>query len=57
MPLPNDLALRLGVSDLIAAYGDCIDDDRLEEWPEFSSTIATTSSPAVKATRRGCGMG
>ncbi len=35
MPLPDDLALRLGVADLVAAYGDCIDDDRLEEWPEF----------------------
>lgn len=35
MPAPDDLALRLGVSDLVAAYGDCIDDDRLEEWPAF----------------------
>ena len=35
MPLPDDLALRLGVADLVAAYGDCIDDDRLEEWPDF----------------------
>lgn len=30
-----DLALRLGVDDLNAAYADCIDDDRLEEWPDF----------------------
>jgi anthranilate 1,2-dioxygenase small subunit len=30
-----DEAIRLGVDELIAAYADCIDDDRLEEWPEF----------------------
>lgn len=37
MPLPpeGDQALRLGVADLVAAYSDCIDDDRLEEWPDF----------------------
>lgn len=31
----DDLAVRLGVAELIAAYGECIDDDRLEEWPDF----------------------
>jgi anthranilate 1,2-dioxygenase small subunit len=31
----DDLALRIGVADLVAAYGDCIDDGRLEEWPDF----------------------
>lgn len=31
----DDLALRLGIADLLAAYADCIDDDRLEEWPDF----------------------
>src|SRR5690348_212035 len=31
----NDLAVRLGVHALIAAYVDCIDEDRLEEWPDF----------------------
>ena len=31
----DDLAVRLGINELIAAYGDCIDDDRLEEWPDF----------------------
>jgi anthranilate 1,2-dioxygenase small subunit len=30
----NDTA-RLGIAELIAAYADCIDDDRLEEWPDF----------------------
>jgi anthranilate 1,2-dioxygenase small subunit len=30
-----DLEVRLGISELIAAYADCIDDDRLEEWPGF----------------------
>jgi anthranilate 1,2-dioxygenase small subunit len=27
--------VRLGINELIAAYADCIDDDRLEEWPGF----------------------
>jgi anthranilate 1,2-dioxygenase small subunit len=31
----DNLAIRLGIAELIAAYGDCIDDDRLEEWPDF----------------------
>jgi 3-phenylpropionate/cinnamic acid dioxygenase small subunit len=31
----DDLAIRLGVHELLAAYVDCIDDDRLEEWPDF----------------------
>jgi 3-phenylpropionate/cinnamic acid dioxygenase small subunit len=31
----DDLAVRLGVHELLAAYIDCIDDDRLEEWPDF----------------------
>ena len=30
-----DLAIRLGVHDLIAAYADCIDEDRLEDWPDL----------------------
>jgi len=28
-------SVRLGVAELYAAYADCIDDDRLEEWPDF----------------------
>jgi 3-phenylpropionate/cinnamic acid dioxygenase small subunit len=31
----DDTALRLGIHELIAAYAECIDDDRLEEWPDF----------------------
>src|ERR1700757_1687747 len=31
----DDLAVRLGVEELIAAYIDCIDEDRLEECPVF----------------------
>jgi len=27
--------IRLGIDELMAAYADCIDDDRLEEWPDF----------------------
>lgn len=30
-----DETVRLGIHELIAAYSDCIDDDRLEEWPDF----------------------
>ena len=31
----DETALRLGIGELCAAYVDCIDDDRLEEWPDF----------------------
>ncbi len=31
----EDTALQLGVHELIAAYAECIDEDRLEEWPDF----------------------
>ena len=31
----DDLAIRLGVHDLIGAYADCIDEDRLEAWPDM----------------------
>lgn len=31
----DDTAVRQGIHELIAAYAECIDDDRLEEWPEF----------------------
>src|SRR5436305_3517113 len=31
----DDLTLRLAIGDLNAAYADCIDGDRLEEWPDF----------------------
>jgi len=34
-PAMDDTAIRLGVDALIAAYADCIDEDRLEEWPDF----------------------
>jgi anthranilate 1,2-dioxygenase small subunit len=30
-----DDTVRLGVAELYAAYADCIDDDRLEDWPDF----------------------
>ena len=33
--LDKNLALRLRVDALFADYVHCIDDDRLEEWPEF----------------------
>ena len=31
----QDVAIRLGVQELIGHYADCIDDDRLEDWPSF----------------------
>jgi anthranilate 1,2-dioxygenase small subunit len=31
----DETALRQGIDELIAAYAETIDDDRLEEWPEF----------------------
>ncbi len=31
----DDTAVRHGIDELIAAYAECIDDDRLEEWPDF----------------------
>ncbi|MGH7048199.1 MAG: aromatic-ring-hydroxylating dioxygenase subunit beta [Stellaceae bacterium] len=31
----DDSVVRRGVDELIAAYAECIDDDRLEEWPDF----------------------
>jgi 3-phenylpropionate/cinnamic acid dioxygenase small subunit len=30
-----DIRIRHGVEDLIAAYSAAIDEDRLEEWPDF----------------------
>jgi anthranilate 1,2-dioxygenase small subunit len=30
-----DDTIRRGINELMAAYADCIDDDRLEEWPGF----------------------
>jgi anthranilate 1,2-dioxygenase small subunit len=31
----DEAALRRGIEDLLAAYIDCIDEGRLEEWPDF----------------------
>ena len=31
----DELAVRLGIHELIAAYVGCIDDARLEDWPDF----------------------
>ncbi len=33
--LTNDIALRLRIEALFADYVHCIDDDALEQWPEF----------------------
>ena len=31
----DETTLQRGIHELIAAYVECIDDDRLEEWPDF----------------------
>lgn len=31
----DETGMRQGIHELIAAYAECIDDDRLEEWPDF----------------------
>ncbi|MBO0712011.1 MAG: nuclear transport factor 2 family protein, partial [Acetobacteraceae bacterium] len=31
----DDVTVRVGIHELIAAYVDCIDEDRLEDWPDF----------------------
>jgi len=31
----DDLAIRLGIQELIGEYAERIDEDRLEEWPEL----------------------
>ena len=31
----DQTALRHGIDELYAAYADCIDEDRLEDWPAF----------------------
>jgi 3-phenylpropionate/cinnamic acid dioxygenase small subunit len=31
----NEFAVQHGIHELIAAYVDCIDEDRLEDWPDF----------------------
>ena len=33
--IDRNLALRLRIEALMAGYVHCIDEDRLEEWPEF----------------------
>jgi anthranilate 1,2-dioxygenase small subunit len=35
MDLERGLALRLRIEALMADYAHCIDEDRLEEWPDF----------------------
>jgi 3-phenylpropionate/cinnamic acid dioxygenase small subunit len=30
-----DNTVQQGIHELIAAYAECIDDDRLEQWPDF----------------------
>jgi anthranilate 1,2-dioxygenase small subunit len=34
-PVGIDLALQLEIEQLLARYAHCLDDDRVEEWPDF----------------------
>src|ERR1700751_1319818 len=48
----DEVAVRLGVQELIAAYVDCIDEDRLEDWPDFfveQCRYVVTSRPSKEA--------
>ena len=51
----DDLAVRLGIHELIAAYAECIDEDRLEEWPDFFVEKCHYLITAVRAMRPGIG--
>jgi 3-phenylpropionate/cinnamic acid dioxygenase small subunit len=31
----DEVSVRRGIDELMAAYAECIDDDRLEDWPGF----------------------
>ena len=53
----DDIALRLGVGELCAAYADSIDDDRLEEWPDFFADDCRYLITDRTATRPGCATG
>ena len=35
----DDLAIRLGIEELIGDYIERIDDDRLEEWPNLFAAV------------------
>ncbi len=48
----GDLPVRLGVYELIGAYAECIDEDRLEEWPDLfveECRYLITSRPSHEA--------
>ena len=47
--------VRREIEDLIADYAHAIDDDRLEEWPDFSPTTARIASSTGKITPRAGG--
>ena len=53
----DDLAVRLGMHELLAAYVDCIDDGRLEEWPDFFTEgcryVITSRADHVAGLRHG----
>ncbi len=51
-----DYALHFSIQDLGARYAQAIDDDRLEEWPEFFTEkgryIVTTADTSAGFARR-----
>jgi len=53
----DDVAVRLGVHELIAAYVDCIDEDRLEDWPDFFVEQCRYVITSRATMRPGCSTG
>ena len=49
----DEIAVRHGIHELIAAYAECIDDDRLEEWPDFFVEKCRYLITSRRATRPG----
>jgi anthranilate 1,2-dioxygenase small subunit len=48
-----DIGLQLAVEQLLARYAHCLDDDRLEEWPEFFVTAARYQITTAENRERG----
>jgi anthranilate 1,2-dioxygenase small subunit len=48
-----DIGLQLAVERLLARYAHCLDDDRLEEWPEFFVAAARYQITTAENRERG----
>jgi anthranilate 1,2-dioxygenase small subunit len=52
-----DLRLQYGVEQLLARYAHCLDDDRLEEWPQFFVESCLYKITSAENRRRGLPVG